>query len=156
MHDLPPSFNMFVDQAGKFLDDFHEVTLPYVQEILADAHTLVVDDHGYALGVIWFDDTVGDLHTTMHVLFRPEAWRAVIRQNILPKAATHAFKTMGVGKLLAFPMRTQKTAIKVLRKYKFYEHKPWYKHTRYQGIKVDIIMFELRKKYWEKQYEQWC
>jgi RimJ/RimL family protein N-acetyltransferase len=143
-----------MDHQVKFMDDYHEVTVPYLQAIADDPATLIIDDHGYAAGVIWFDDTVDNLRTAMHILIRPEYWRPVIQQDILPQAATKTFEKLGVGKILAFPMSTQKTAIRVLRRYGFYEHKPWLKHTRQNGVKVDVIMFELRRKYWEKRQHE--
>lgn len=150
-HDLPPLYNLAIDQADKFLDDYESFDLSYAQDVLADPYTLVIDDHGYACGVVWFNNTLDDLHTEMHVLVRPEYWRQVIKQDVLPQAVTKTFAEMCVGKILCKPMHTQKSALRLLRKYKFYEHKPWRKHTRQKGVKVDVILFELRKNYWEKR-----
>lgn len=149
-HDLPPLYNLAMDERDKFLDDYTTFDLEYAKVVVTSPHALVIDDYGYAAGIVWFDDTREDLHTSMHVLVKPEYWKQVIKLDLLPQAADWAFDNMGVGKILAEPMSTQKGAIKLLRKYKFYEHKPFYKHTKQKGVIVDVIHFELRKNYWRK------
>jgi RimJ/RimL family protein N-acetyltransferase len=148
--DLPPLYALAVDHKGKFLDDYSDFDADFARYVLALPGTLIMDDYGYAAGVAWFDDQVDDLRATMHLLVRPEAWRQVIKQGLLPAVVDSAFDTLGVAKILAEPMSSQKGAIKLLRKYKFYEHKPFYKHTKQGGIIVDTILFELRRKFWRQ------
>jgi RimJ/RimL family protein N-acetyltransferase len=149
-YDLPPIYALAMDEKDKFLDDYQVFDLDYAKELIASPHARIIDDHGYAAGIVWFDETRDDLHTQMHVLVKPEYWKQVIQLDLLPQAADWCFDTMNVAKILAEPMSTQKGAIKLLRKYKFYEHKPFYKHTKQKGVIVDVIPFELRKNYWRK------
>lgn len=148
--DLPPLYTLAVDHQSKFLDDFSEFDAGHAHELLSLPGTLVFDDYGYAAGAAWFTERKADLRATMHLLVRPEAWRAVIKQNLIADVLENAFETLGVAKILAEPMSTQKGAIKLLRKHKFYEHKPFYKHTKHNGVIVDVILFELRRNFWRK------
>lgn len=152
--DLPPLYNLAEDNASKFLDDYHSFDLSYATEVLNDPNTIVVDDSGFPVGVFWFNETLDDLHTQFHFLARPEYFRRILEQDICGKAADLTFARMKVGKMLAQAMHTQTSAIKLLRRYGFYEHKPWHKHTRQNGVKVDIINFELKRSFWEKKRGQ--
>jgi RimJ/RimL family protein N-acetyltransferase len=149
--DLPPLYNLAEDTSSKFLDDYHSFDLEYAHGILIDSNTLVIDDNGFAVGVFWFDEVRADLHAQFHLLARPEYWRRILKEDICGQAVSLAFEKVGVSKFMAQTLSTQKSAIKLLRRYGFFEHRPWYKHTRQGGIKVDVINFELRRKHWEKQ-----
>lgn len=148
--DLPPLYNLAEDTAGKFLDDYHVFDLPYAQSILESPHTLVIDDSGFACGAFWFTEIRDDLHAQFHLLVRPDCWRKVLAQNVPAQGVDAAFERLGVGKLLAQALHTQKSAIRLLRRHGFFEHRPWRKHTRQGGVKVDVINFELKRSYWEK------
>lgn len=147
--DLPPLYALADDYKHKAMDDYDVFNAEVVKEIL-QGHTLVIDEYGYAVGAIWFDDVIDDLRGTVHLMVRPRYMPKVLEQELIPQAFDWAFKNLKIGKILAYPMHTQKTALKLLRKYRFYEHKPWHKHTKVKGTKVDVIMFELRKSFWEK------
>lgn len=148
--DLPPLYALANDYKSQFLDDYHDIDLEYAQGLCNSGACLVIDDFGYPAGAVWFSDQVDDLHCQVHVLVHPKHWREVIRRDILPQAVDWAFENLGVGKILAEPLSTQKTAMRLLRKYRFYEHKPWYKHTKQGGVVVDVTRFEARKNYWRR------
>lgn len=149
--DLPPLYSLASDTKHLFLDDYSDFDLEYAHGVCNSRATLIIDHYDYPAGAIWFEDQVDDLHCQVHVLVHPKHWRQVLKQDILGQAVDWAFNNLGVNKILAEPMSTQKTAIRLLRKYQWYEHKPWYKHTKQGGITVDIIRFESRKNYW-RQY----
>lgn len=148
--DIPPLYALACDKKHLFLDDYHEIDLEYAHGLCNSRASLIIDHYDYPAGAVWFDDQLEDLHCQMHVLVNPKYWRQVIKQDILPQAVDWAFDCLGVNKILAEPMSTQKGAIQLLRKYKFYEHKPWYKHTKQNGVLVDVIRFEARKNYWRR------
>lgn len=148
--DLPPLYALAEDHRHKFLDDYTSFDLVFAQEVLINMPSAVIDDHGYACGVAWFDPVRDDLHAEIHLLINPQYWRRVIRQDVLRDLLNWGFEALGVNKIIARPMSTQKDAMRVLRRYSFYEHKPFYKHTRQKGVIVDEIVFELRRGYWNK------
>jgi RimJ/RimL family protein N-acetyltransferase len=149
--DLPPLYNLAEDRKSDFLDDYHDFSLEYAKRLLEDEDTIIIDDNGFAAGAVWFTEKREDLHAQMHLLIRPEYWRRCFKEDIFNKIVDFSFENVKVSKLLAQVMDTQKTALKILRKYGFFEHKPWHKHTKHKGVKVDIINFELKKGYWEKK-----
>jgi len=149
--DLPTLYALAVDHQDKFLDDYTEIDLDYAQQIIADPGTQIIDAYGYAVGAVWFSERKDDLHASVHALINPKYYRAILKEDILGKAVDWAFDTLGVGKVLAEAMSTQSTALSLLRRYKFYEHKPFYKHTKQRGVIVDVIWFEARKNFWRKQ-----
>lgn len=153
--DLPPLYALAEDHKHKFLDDYTTFSPDYARLLLADENTLVIDDgYGYAVGAFWFDDTRDDLHTTIHMLIRPEYYRALVKADLGKLSADHAFYKMGVARIYAFPMHTQTNAIKYLKRYGFYSHLPWRSHTKQGGKRVDTIFMELKKSNWEKRSER--
>jgi len=149
--DLPPLYALAEDHKHKFLDDYHDFDLEYAKRILNNPHTLIIDDHDYAVGVFWFDDTVDDLHSTIHMLIRPEYFRKFLKQGLGAEVINTAFESLGVLRLYGFPMSTQGSAIKILKKHHFYSHIPWRSHTKQQGKRVDTIFLELKRSTWEKK-----
>lgn len=148
--DLPPLYALASDKKRLFLDDYHSFDLDYAREILDSGTCLIIDDHGYPAGVIWFSDQLDDLHCQVHTLVDPKHWREILKLDILGQGMDWAFETLGIAKILAECLSTQSTALRILRKYKFYEHKPFYKHTRQGGVVVDVIRFEARKNFWRR------
>lgn len=146
--DTPPLMALLADHKDKFLDDFDTFDPAIVQDVINSGTSLVIDDHGYAAGVFYFNDQVDDLRATIHLLVRPEYMRQLIKQDLVSQALDFAFDELKVKKIIAEAMSSQKNALKLLRKYRFYEHKPWYKHTRHAGEIVDVIRFELRRTNW--------
>lgn len=147
--DIPPLYRLASDKKHLFLDDYSDFDLEYAHGV-CNGSALVIDHYDYAVGAIWFDDQRDDLHCQLHALVQPQHWREVLKQDMLGKAVDWAFENLGVAKILAEPMSTQKSAIRLLRKYRFMEHRPWYKHTKQNGIVVDVIRFEARKNFWRR------
>lgn len=148
-NDFYPLCALADDYKHLVLDDYDVFDTSVVERIISGC--CLVFDSGYQEGAIWFDNVVDDLRADVHILVRPQYLRQIIKQSLIPQAFDLAFEVLKVGKILAYPMHTQKTALKLLRRYKFYEHKPWTKHTRVNGLKTDVIMFELRRSYWRKE-----
>ena len=148
--DLPTLYALALDHKGKFLDDYTEFDLDYAQAILASPTTLVIDEYGFAVGAVWFDDTLEGIRTTVHGLIRPEKVRALIKDDIFGKAVDWAFEEMRVKKVIAECMSTMQMAQGLLRRYKFQEHRPFFKHTKQNGVLVDVIWFEAKRHYWSK------
>ena len=151
--DLPPLCVLAHDHSQKFLDDYHEITLAYAQSLLADPDSIVIDDGGYPVGLVWFDDKVPGLHSSIHFLLRPECWRAFMREKTAKAVIDKAFEAQGLHKLCAYTMDNQHTAAKLLKSLGFYEHQVWRSHTHQNGKRMDVTFWELKKSKWLKSSE---
>jgi len=149
--DVPPLTLLAHDHGTKFLDDYHEITLEYCYSILNDDDTLVIDDNGFPVGVVWFDDKIKGLHSSIHFLIRPECWKQFLKQELHKAVISKSFEEQDIKKLCAYTMHNQKTAIKLLKKLGFYEHKVWRSHTHQQGKCMDVTFFELKRSSWMKR-----
>ena len=94
--DLPPLYNLAIDHASKFLDDYHSFDVEYAQLIIDDPDTIVVDDNGFAAGVVWFDDKVPELRASIHFLLRPEYWLSFYKHSLHKQIIQQAFEEQGL------------------------------------------------------------
>ena len=143
-------YTLAAQQAPHFLDDFHDITPRYLERILSDPASRIIEQKAHPVGVVWYDPVLADLHAEIHFLLQPCCWKQALREGLPAQIVSDVFSRLGVDKLLAYPMHTQTTALTLLRRTGFYEHNPWRNHTRQHGRKVDVIFFELKKNYWKK------
>lgn len=148
--DLPPLMALAHDFKNLFLDDYSELEMEDVADVVKSGRAFVFDLHGYAVGCIWFDEVLDDLHCQVHVLVRPEYLRQVLKQDFIGLSIDWAFEQLKVGKVKARTMSTEKSAIKLLRRFKFKDAAPVFKETRHNGVKVDMIHWEMRRNWWLK------
>lgn len=136
-----------------FVNDYDdEIDLQWVYQVLSSGNCrLICDQYDYPVGGFWLDGIMDDLHGRLHFIIRPEYLKQCLKQDLFNQWISETFEQYGFSKLIAECYNTQKTAIKLLRKYQFYEHKPFFKHTRQKGVIVDLIVFELRRRNWEKR-----
>lgn len=146
--DLPPLYVLAQDNKSKFLDDYHSFGVDYASEIMACPHTRVIDDGYYPVGAYWLTEITDDLHAEMHMLVHPSAWRDVLRQGLSAEMLDYTFSALGVGRIYAHPMSTQRSAIRLLKRHHFYAHLPWRSHTKQGGKRVDTIFMELKRSKW--------
>lgn len=149
--DIAPLYNLADAHATKFLDDYHEISLKYANSLLSDPDSLVIDDSGFPVGLVWFDDKVPGLHSSIHFLLNPEFWRAFLRESTAIKVINHAFESQDIIKLCAYTMDNQKTASKLLKSLGFYQHQVWRSHTHQDGKRRDVTFWELKKSSWNKR-----
>lgn len=149
--DLPPLYNLAMDHASKFLDDYHSFNLEYAQLIIEDPDTIIVDDNGFAAGVVWFDDKVPELRASIHFLLRPEYWLKFYKNKLPDRVIQQTFDDLKLERIYAYPMDNQHTAIKILKRLGFFSHLPWRSNTRQQGKKRDVIFHELKRSNWSKR-----
>lgn len=148
--DLPPLYALAEDHKDSFLDDDHDFNLEYAQAILNDPQTIIIDDHDYAVGVLWFDETVKGLRSSIHILFRPRYWPLIKSQQTIAQALDLAFEQLGVERIYAYPLDHQKAALNLLKEHHFYSHKPLRGYAWVKGKKADLIFHELKRTSWEK------
>ena len=144
-------YNLASDHAQKFLDDYHEINKDYAFYLINDKDTIVIDDKEFPVGVVWFDQKIPGLHSSVHFLIRPEYWKQFLKQELHKACITQAFEEQDIKKLCAYTMNNQKTAVKLLKMLGFYEHKVWRSHTHQQGKCMDVTFFELKRSSWNKR-----
>lgn len=149
--DIPPLTMLAYDHGSKFLDDYHEITKEYSLFLLQDADTIVIDDNSFPVGVVWFDEKIPGLHSSIHFLIRPECWKQFLKQELHKAIISKAFEEQDIKKLCAYTMNNQKTAVKLLKMLGFFEHKVWRSHTYQQGKCMDVTFFELKRSSWIKK-----
>ena len=151
--DLASIWRLLNTYRDRYLDDYQSITLDDVYEYLQSPTTQVLDVFGYPAGIVHFSDVIPELRGTIHLLIYPEFTRKILRAQIFEAILAWAFESLRFGKIMAYPLSTQTSAIKLLTRFQFYPHKPLYKHTRQGGKKVAMHPFELKKRQW-RQFHQ--
>lgn len=148
--DFPPLYALIEDYQEIALDDYDaRITPQRVQEIFSTGVVFVFDLHGYAVGGIWFDEFVDDLHCTAHIMVRPRHLKSVLRNDLIGQALDRVFEA-GIKKIKAEPMETQQTGIKLLKRYRFKHTGISRNETRQNGKMIDVIRYELHGKFRKK------
>lgn len=153
--DFAPLALLFEREKRLFLDDYDpNITLEWIRDQIDNDNTTVLDWHGYAIGGFWLDEQCGDCSAKLHALFNPEYMRQILREKVPEQYLRLVFDGFGINKLWTQCYNTQKPAIKLLKRHQFFEFRPMYKHTKQNGVKVDLITFELTRRFWSKQNGQ--
>ncbi len=151
LEDLPPLAALLEDYRGFYFDDYALYDHDFLKQLIHTNELIMIDYQGYPVGVVWFSDKVADLHVSVHLLLRPEYLRKALKQDLFSALIHEAFYSLGVSKIKALALETQRMAIKLLRKYKFKHNAIFRNETRQHGKKIDVFAFELHRHYWEKQ-----
>lgn len=149
-YDVPTLVVMMEDHAGVFLDDYHEVGLDVAQSLIASGDVIAFDRYGLAVGFAWFADKKDDLHVMLHCLIEPKHYREAKQGGLFTKLLDRAFVVYDVGKIKAMCMHTQKSAIRLLSSHKFKQNGLFRNETKRKGKKVDVMAFELHRKFWNR------
>lgn len=148
--DLPPILALLEDYKEGFQEDGESLDYEEIAQSIQEGNIWVIDEWDYAVGAVSFSDIKPGISAVIHLIVRPEYLRRVLKLKLIEQSFNIAFKELGVGKIKALPMETQKTAIKLLNRFKFYRIGIFRNETKQRGKFVDIIAFELHKKFWER------
>ena len=146
--DLPPLAILLETYREQYFDDYDSCDMAFLARLIASGEMLVMDDCGYAAGAVWYNNRFEDLHVTLHLLVKPDYWRRMLRDNILPEVIDYAFETLGVQKIKAIPLKSQFGAIKLLKRFLFKQRGYLKAETRKNGVLTDKFIFELHREYW--------
>ena len=152
--DFPPIACLIKDHASKFLDDYEEsIDQAELLALLQAGEIIVVDDSGYPVGGFWFNTPIADLSVEIHFICQPALLLRAYRSGLIDKAIGRAFKIYGVKKIKARVMTSQNGAIWLLQKMKFKQNGLLRNETRHFGKVVDVFLFELHRKFYEKHHK---
>lgn len=147
--DIPPIVLLVEQYKDQILSDYDTYSREFIITLIERGELIAIDAFGYAVGVIWFYDRLDDLHCKISLLIRPEYLKQALREDTFSKVLELAFKQ--VGKVEAEPMASQKGAIKLLRKHHFLKLCDRHKHTRKNGVKTDMQLWECKRSRYNKK-----
>ncbi len=152
--DGPAVWALLDDYRPMFQDDYETLSPGWVLSLVNSGEPLVLEAEGYPIGMAWYSDIRMQLHAMIHVLFRPQYLRAILKQGLLESVLDYGFQTLDLRKIKAMAMSTQTTAIKLLRRYQFKQCGLFRKETRQHGKLIDVLAFELSRGYWKRHARQ--
>lgn len=146
--DIPSLVRIIEEYWEKFSDDFTPFSIDKAEEIFRTEHVLTVDFSGYPVGIVAYLNPVEDLYARLLVVLDAFFLKRALKEQLLNEIMRYAFDVVRVNKVCISVMETQKGVIDFLRRQKFVMLGKLYRHTKYKGKKVDIVLFEVRKNKW--------
>lgn len=132
-----------------------DMLLPLIDGGNLSVMSLSILDAEVIVGAVLLDEIhPAKLHGRFHTLVDPVYWRQISRQDGISKAIDYTFKTYGVRKIKAMPMKTQKSALKLLKKYGFWFGDAMPNEAMVKGKPVSVLPCHLTRGYWYKQKGQ--
>jgi RimJ/RimL family protein N-acetyltransferase len=148
--DLPPLEELLINHKHLFYDDYDAYSREFLISLVQSGELYVVDYYGLAIGAVWYHSQLDGLHLSLSFLILPSYLRKALKAGVIDAVIDIAFDVFEVEKIKALAMETQKGAIGLLKKYKFKQVAYLWNETKKNGKKIDVIGFELRKKFWKK------
>lgn len=146
--DTASLFGLLTDFAHTFEEDGRDLFTP--KEAMEAGPVYMVDYYGFPVGAFLLTDMDEGLHASIHLLLRPEYMRRALRSGILIEFVDTAFSRYDLVKLKARALANQGTAIKLLKRHRFFSICKLWNETRVNGKPTDLYLFELNRRYWDK------
>jgi RimJ/RimL family protein N-acetyltransferase len=146
------------DHKHTFLDDYTSLNPQDIISLSKAQHFyVVVTQYNLVIGIIWYSDSFHDLHSCIHILFRPKFYKQIQQHHIIKQAIDLGFSDLAVMKIKAMTLESQKSAMKLLKRFGFHRVRdPLRNETRQAGKLSDVWVFELHKKFWDRNKERVC
>jgi RimJ/RimL family protein N-acetyltransferase len=148
--DLIPLMVLVKDHYKKFTEDSDPPIWKGIAALIANGEIITLTHNHYPVGLFWFNNFKKDLFVEIHFLVWPKYYREIVKSDIFEKVLTRAFQIFKVRKIKAQPLETQHGICSTLKRYHFLECRRREREAMMNGKILDIRVFELRSKWWNK------
>lgn len=155
--DLPTILSIAQDYWPIYSHDLLEPVTPdeFAYEI-QQGRVVMMDDGIYPQGVVWYRDDAPEvnhgLHRRLHMLIRPKALMAVLKQGLLTDVLRYGFSHYKVKKLSVDLLHTQRGTIRLVEKHNFRLVGRKDMESRKDGRYIDFVLYEMKIKRFKKFY----
>lgn len=151
--DIPVVWCIADDYKESFLEDGESIEKQLLFDLVANCDLVVCVDtiDGLPWGFFYIAEA-NDLarHGTIHFLCRPERLKDVLKYDLIGQFIDKAFIMYNIDKIKGRAIATQSTAQKLLARNRFFKVGTLLNETVVQKKRVNVVLFELQKHYWQK------
>lgn len=151
--DIPTVWCIADDYKESFLEDGESIEKQLLFDLVANCDLVVCVDtpDGLPWGFFYIAEA-NDLarHGTIHFLCRPHRLKDVMKYDLIGQFIDKAFIMYNIDKIKGRAISTQSTAQKLLARNRFFKVGTLLNETVVQKKRVNVVLFELQKHYWQK------
>lgn len=151
--DIPTVWCIADDYKKSFLEDGESIEKQFLFDLVANCDLVVCVDtiDGLPWGFFYIAEANNlARHGTIHFLCRPERLKDVLKYDLIGQFIDKAFVMYDIDKIKGRAISTQSTAQKLLARNRFFKVGTLLNETVVQKKRVNVVLFELQKHYWQK------
>lgn len=150
LESIAPVWDL-LDRYQKFwADDYSYFSKSYVMDLFSDRDVVTIQLHSLPVAVFWADDRQDDLWVELKAVIDPKYLKMVLTEIDRKDLLDALFAILKTEKLRVHLSEKSRSVAKWLKKNLFKNVCYFRSHTRKNGKKIDVSVFELRKSYWER------